>query len=336
MEANPNFIRQESIALFGPTASGKDWLIRALAKEIERVNRGADNIFYYELMQVLRDGTVTPAIAYPPTGAIAATPYPEDFLYQFTRRARNDRYQCYEHTHNIVIHNDAGSVIVASVLDNDQFMATYQNLLNARNLIILIAPPEGAAQGRPASPQTNIEDGLRELLKTIDSPQEPVYNDFLPASVVRPWSSSDYERFISLLFHALSNSTANIGRRNIAICLTKVDQTRVHRSDSEQVFNTMFPNLVRLIEMQRQTHNIGFFQTSSAGFVNQTDNFGRIEQVPNIRGSNLLDEINWKPFGTTGPFFWIFENLEREHFSRHTGGWRTWFNPRPEYPPYPR
>ena len=163
---------------------------------------------------------------------LAATPYPV-ILYQFTRRARNDRYQCYEHTHNIVIHNDAGSFIVASVLDNDQFMATYQNLLNARNLIILIAPPERASQGRPASPQTNFKNDLAELLETIDSPQEPVYNDFLPASVVRPWSSSDYERFISSL-SCPKNSTANIGRRNIAICLTKVDQTRVHRFDSEQ------------------------------------------------------------------------------------------------------
>lgn len=335
MEANPNFIRQESIALFGPTASGKDWLVRALAKEIEKVNRGNNNIFYYELMQVQRDGTLNPAIAYPPTGGIP-TSDPEDFLYQFTRRARNIRYQCYEHTHNIVIHNDAGSRLAAAVLDNDQFMATYQNLLNARNLIIVVAPPEKTNYGNQPNPQAKESNDLEELLTSIYPPQEPAYNDLLPASVVRPWSSADYERFIGLLFHALSSNDLNIGRRNIAICLTKIDQTRIQRNDSEQVFYSMFPNLRRPVEMQKQNHNIEFFQTSSAGFITRSDNMGRIEQIPNIQGSNLLDENNWKPFGTTGPFFWIFERLEREHFSRHTGGWRTLFNPRPEYPPYPR
>lgn len=335
MESNPNFIRQESIALFGPTASGKDWLIKSLAKEMERVNRGANNIFYYELMQVLPDGTITPATADIPTGG-AATSDPEDYFYRFTRRALNDKYRCYEHTHNIVIHNNAGSVLAASLLDSDQFMATYQNLLNARNLIILIAPPEGAAQGRPASTQTDYKSELAELLETIDSPQEPVYDDRLSSSVLRPWTSSDYERFISLLFHALNNRSINIGRRNIAICLTKVDQRKTQISNSEQVFNIMFPNLVRPVKIQRQNHNIGFFQTSSAGYITQTNNSGKIVQVPNIQGSNLLNEERWKPFGITGPFFWIFENLEREHFARHTGGWRTWFNPRPEYPPYPR
>lgn len=334
MEANANFIQQESIALFGPTASGKDWLIRAFAREIEKVNQRRNNLFYYELMQVQRDGTLIPAIAYPPTGGIP-TVNAEDYLYQFTRRARENRYECYQHTHNIVIHNDAGSYLVSSVLDNEQFMATYHTLLNARNLIIIVAPPQATSNRNQSKPQVRESNDLEELLKSIDPPQESVYNDSFPAAAVRPWSSADYERFINLLFHALTNNDLNIGRRNIAVCLTKIDQTRIQRSDSEQVFYSMFPNLRIPIEMQRKNHNIEFFQTSSAGFINRSDEMGRIEQIPNIQGSNLLDENSWNPFGTTGPFFWIFERLEREHFARHTGGWRP-FNPRPDYPPYPR
>ena len=336
MDAYANTNHQESIALFGPTQSGKDWLIRAFAKEIEKINQRRDQLFFYELMQVQRDNSLVPAIAYPPSGT-AATTEAEDYLYQFTRRAVNNRYQCYEHTHNIIIQNDSGGSLVSTILNADIFATTYHRLINARNLIIIIAPPESSSNKfQQTTPRDEVSSKIDDLIGR-QSRQERSDSDFLPSIATHAsWSVDDYQRFITLLFDALSRSNMAVGRRNIAICFTKIDQTRIQREDSEKVFYSFFPGLRSLVQLKRKTDNVEFFQTSSAGFINSTDELGRMIQAPNITGSNLRDEARWSPFGTTRPFFWIFESLEREYFERNYGGLRAIFNPRPEYPPYIR
>jgi len=334
MDANGNLIPQESIALFGPTASGKDWLIRAFAREIEKINQKGDHLFYYELMELQRDYSPRPASAFPPIGNVV-TNMAEDYLYQFTRRADTDqRYSCYEYTHNIAIQNDAGSILVSSIVDADTFSQTYNRLVTARNLIIIIAPPDS-----PSTPvQTKVEDqessDLIKLLENMSAPQEPAYSSYLPEFAIRPWTATDYQHFIRLLFDALGRNRTGIRRRNIAICLTKIDQTRIQNNDSEQVFYSMFPGLRGLIQMERNRHNIEFFQTSSAGFINRSDALGRVEQIPNIQNGNLIDVNRWSPFGTTRPFFWIFETLEKAYLANNSGGLRNILRPRPDYPPY--
>ncbi len=262
MDANGNLIPQESIALFGPTASGKDWLIRAFAREIEKINQKGDHLFYYELMELQRDYSPRPASAFPPIGNVV-TNMAEDYLYQFTRRADTDqRYSCYEYTHNIAIQNDAGSILVSSIVDADTFSQTYNRLVTARNLIIIIAPPDS-----PSTPvQTKVEDQSPltrfKLLENMSAPQEPAYSKLFARICHPTLTATDYQHFIRLLFDALGrNRTGSDEEILPSGDEQKIDQTRIHRTTILNKSSIRCFLVCGLIQMERNRHNIEFFQT---------------------------------------------------------------------------
>lgn len=340
METNPIFDQLQNIALWGPTGSGKDWLIRAFAKEIEKCNRVQKPIFEYRLSEVFSDNDTRLVSANPPDN-IGPTPSVNDFHYQFVRNAFYQEYRRFEYTHNIVLHNDSGSNLVSSVIDPLQFGVTYQTVINARNLIILVTPPADSLSKRVEESDVNRinEQKTRSALDAVfeaDQDRNPPYQEAFPVAARKDWKASDYERYIILLLEELRKNPTPF-RRNVAVCMTKSDQMGALKRRPEELFFNIFGKLRNPFTAFSKEHNIKIFKTSSAGYFRRLNEYGLPIEVPNIdNNGTLLNRELWSPSGVAAPFFWIFQTIEREHFQENRNrGLRDFFVSSPDYPPYP-
>lgn len=340
MDTNPIFDQLQNIALWGPTGSGKDWLIRAFAKEIEKCNQVQHPIFEYRLSEVFSDNDTRLVSANPPDN-IGPTPSVNDFHYRFVRNPIRQEYCRFEYTHNIVLHNDSGSNLVSSVIDPIQFGIAYQTVINARNLIILVAPPADSLSKRVEKSDENrmFEQKTRSALDEVfqaDQDLNPTYQEAFPGAARKDWTASDYERYITLLLEELRKNPTTF-RRNVAVCLTKSDQIGALKRKPEEIFFNYFGKLRNPFAAFSQMHNIKIFQTSSAGYFKRLNEYGLPIEVPNIdNNGRLMNRDLWSPSGVAAPFFWIFQTIEREYFQENRNrGLRGLFNAGPDYPPYP-
>jgi len=306
---------QTHIALWGPSNAGKDWLVSAFNKELDYYNR-MDQGFHCEICE-LQPGEANPIPLAVTPPRRAPTPNFEDYNFQFRRIAlvRDSAHQISAQTHDIIIHNDKGANLIDSLSDRITFENTFQTLVNAQNILLILGiPSDGSAMLFPTPPQ-NISTPLAEpddfALARNEQDSSPAESQLGSFSQTRQadWSRSEYLKFMQLLFASLGPTP----RRNLAVCLTKSDQVN-YRGEPMQILQRRYGDaLLRLLEVHRQYHKIEVFVTSAAGYIRQE---GRL--MPNFQSQNglLHDERRWAPVNTAAPFFWIFEQIERERLQK--------------------
>lgn len=339
-DMNINKPIQQRIVLFGPTQSGKDWLVRGFAKEVEQINLNSSLSFHYRLEEIISpDGKERrPAEVFPPEN-IPGTQQAVDFPYALSRKPKNDKDKRFQATHNILVHNDRGDNFINALLypETDEYKQLVSLIDTTRNFIVVVGPPETEPLNYRSQHLEVPEDDLPR--NPFAQPQEQERNmfDASPKYDVSRFTVSKYERFIRELLSRLRNKEP---KRNVAICMTKADLDGLMLRDPEEYFFSTFSNLKGdIASFIHDGHKLKIFRSSAAGMLENIDLQGRRIEEPNIEGGRLKDSNNWKPQGNARPFFWICQTIEKEAIQKKPEGIKGLFNcllkDKVIYPPYP-
>jgi hypothetical protein len=104
----------------------------------------------------------------------------------------------------------------------------------------------------------------------------------------------------------------------IAVCVTKIDSLGVYR-DPESLIEAYFgAEMFRLLESYRNARQhitMEYFSVSAMGYLDPN------RQVPNFdpMKGELQDANRWEPYRVESPFFWLFNEMEKERL-RNTSG----------------
>jgi hypothetical protein len=248
---------QIEIALWGPSQSGKDWLIRGFIKELNDFNRRKLPLQYslYEVQSGIQK-PVPIVLAEPPVNI--PTSETQQLQYIFKREpiptddpAERAARQISAQEHSFLIDNNKGAFLVEALIDPIRFESIYGMLLNAHSLILVLGIPKG------------------ELVETPDQPvfgalARPENNNLSADALDIFWSRETYLNFIQRLFACLVSGPP----RNVAVCMTKVDQLGYKSSNSWDMLEYRHgSSLRRLLERHADYHNIEVFATTSAGYI---------------------------------------------------------------------
>jgi MinD-like ATPase involved in chromosome partitioning or flagellar assembly len=315
--------QQIHIALWGPTGSGKDWLIKAFAKDLGSYN---DRDFYYSLDAII-PGEKDPEPILPESINlinVPPTPIFEDQHFVFSRIplriTRKNNFSSFKH--DFIIHNDKGQNLVDALIDPDSFEATFMTLLSAQNILITLDPLH--------LEENQTSDYIsKDPLKLEENQESNNFSEFPDISRFG-WSRYTYQKMVSNLFRILSGQDSS--NRHVAICLTKMDQIPLARSPLENLRALFGVEMYRIIQEYKKAFDIEVFSTSSAGYLIRTEG----GYIPNFSGGSLIDPNRWRPVNVASPFFWIFEKIERESIRQNTNWLRRIFGPNiNDYIPYP-
>src|SRR5690606_2972016 len=123
--------------------------------------------------------------------------------------------------HDIVIHNDKGQNLIDSIDDPITFESTFQTLINAQHIFLVLGIPSEESQtptmpqAEPISASEPDDFGIqadRWAARQGDSSME----QGLPRAMTS-WTRREYQHFIRGLFMALDKTPG----RNLAVCMTK-------------------------------------------------------------------------------------------------------------------
>jgi hypothetical protein len=305
-----NELQQCSIAMWGPTQSGKDWLIRAFAKELSYYNEH-DPDFKYELSELAPDDADETIYRVDPPDDIAATPGREDQRFCFKRIDVRKKNHIYSNTqvHEIIIHNAAGGELVDSLSDQKAYNAAYQALIHAKSIIITLGPPhlslpykaeESFDQNNTLDIPVDCDAGSHPEVKAFE---EGLYSE---DAMSGEWTVDQYLEFIDRLFQILPRNVS----RNIAICITKSDQGYYVGNPWTVLAQVYGPGLISLLKKSMHQHSIKVFLTSAAGYIANRNNKGK--EAPNFLEGKLISAEKWNPVNAALPFFWIFQQIEMD------------------------
>jgi hypothetical protein len=298
MKKEPFLYIDIDIALWGPTASGMHWLLRAFPRELEFINSPEyhHRDFYFALGQrEPGEREPHPCNSEPPIN-IPPTVEDLDSLYEFERiPIKLDAVHLISaRKHKVLIHQLKMSHLLMDLEDPDSPSSALETLAAAPNHIITlgITAEEIPHPVEDMIAPENILQGERSKAQGLD-PSD------LPSGC--KWSRDTYYRNIAMSLNHIGNSQ----RRNIAVCLTMVDQLGYRGTPWEMLRLRYGAGLKDLLEQRKQFHNIEVFATSSAGFILQDG-----ERVPNMASGTLSDPDRWRPVNPSAPFFWIFQQNE--------------------------
>jgi len=306
-------VSRADIAIWGPTGSGKTWLISAFAKELEWYSEKDPN-FKYELVD--EDGV--PIIPKPPEPHPTSRPNDVELHFRRIPKVRGMAQIISSHAHRIIIHDDKGSNLVAASIDGKAAQEAYQKLINARYIIIVLDATFDLSAKSLKAPKTIVaekatEDIYEDLVDENDGT--------LGIATRGDLSSAEYRQLVQNLFNMLAGNPprpdAN-GKlsRHIAICLTKTDMSTL-KDDPWQLLGRIFDQeMLSLVRLYAQTFPVKVFQTSSAGTYREIG-----EKRPNfdVNTGKIQIPQRWDPYNAAAPFFWIFETNERERLEKKSG-----------------
>jgi hypothetical protein len=282
---------ETDIAVWGPTQSGKDWLLRGFAKELDFYNNNErySNGFLFELLEITDDGS-RQVIAAPPHD-IAPTAKEKDYVYNFRRRAirQDEAHQISSHMHKINFHNNAGANLLGAAANQSKYESAFIPILRSKYLLIILDSTINQSandMGIRTENDNDLETNIR---------QRPDIN------------KEEYLRILAMLLQLLADSS--IRDRQLAICMTKMDMTGSAGSNPWRQLETIFgQKIYNLINRYRGTFNIEAFATSAAGYYYNDNN----QHSANFIGGQLIDAERWNPVNCAAPFFWIFQGIEIE------------------------
>lgn len=299
-----------NIVMWGPSGAGKDWLIRGFIKETDDFNKnvGASNqgrevAYYYNVEQYggLRVPTENMAVNH------FSTANAESLELEFYREFRGKSQSPYyiKYYHHVVIHNNRGGEMVKVVasLSEDPAISTLFNPINNHFIVVLEPPGEETMVNRKVEEDKN---DFQRILQGNTETGSPTF------------TRVEYCRSLKDFFNFLDQK----GKKNIAICLSKAD-THDKRGEPMQVLAQLYgEDLLVEVEKQQANHNIKVFLTTTEGF-----------DKPNANSGGAFRN----PTNTASPFFWFFEEAEKERLKKNAPAIFTGARLFPSnYVPYPQ
>ena len=279
--------RDADIALWGPTSAGKSWMIRALSRELHWYNQ-RDPEFHY---RVTGQGGQVYSWQPPTSVSVPATPDPVDRVIQFHREAKKqtNQHRISSFLHTINLHDNAGLNLVQAMHSPGMDDIVETTLESSPHVIAVLDPttiPRQSIPGGSSSP--------------TGSP---------PGTLA---SVAAYQDSVNALCHFLTRTRAE--KKFLAVCINKVDALGL-KSPPNQLLRMLFHQAMDdILESYHAVITIKVFATSSVGYYTE-----RGVQKSNITSVGEIERPNlWRPC-VAAPFFWIFEQKERERLGKRKG-----------------
>lgn len=302
------------IAFWGPSSSGKTWLMQSLARALHRLNQ-EDAEFEYVLAQ---PEALAPASASQvPQNQATSDAYDKVWLFQ--RKVRPDfdtpAHRLSAHSHSIVIRDAPGELLMQGV--NNIVMVPLRDagcilaVLDPSLVDATTAAP--AAQPEPAAPSQGLAALFGASAAATAGPVPAVNGSF-------QYTQAQYTRMLSNLLQLLQ--TAARPERHVAVCVTKLDQLGVQGRNPWQVVEVFFGSeMIDLLKNYADKMHIEVFCVSAAGYLDP------YREQPNYDPGtrSLLSPERWQPFAVETPFFWLFSHLERQRLSLGGGRIPRWY-----------
>ncbi len=275
----------EHITLWGPSHSGKTFLIKAFQKKIIQLNDKSKNCTY-SLTSGSEFINPTDLIKKP-------TEEPKENIYIFKREFSGDSYQSKisSHTHYINLLDDKGE-------DTVNMEKTIIFNLEYSNFLIVVLDPffiesedERTSSGK-GSGETKIE-------KTA-----PIYK--------RTKDQGILISYVTKLLNHLQSLNKSIF---ISVCISKIDGIAFKFREPWILIDFLFGTGMKEVFsefMNNDNFKFNFFSTSAVGYLDKR--FEKANFLNNKEeGSTQLEDTNqWIPYNVESPFFWLFEMIERQ------------------------
>lgn len=283
-----------NIVLWGPSGAGKDYLINGFIIETN-TSGDSKNRYFYSI--TLGNEKIIPGTTIPES--VPSTANAESRRLEFTRQCREETSQKLnpyhiQHFHHVVIHNNRGGELV-DVTNGKSTDPTITALFElANNFIVVLDKPSNEDKknsNESGSDAQTINGNDVAFLLDSEKPQK-----------IRTYSIKYYQDSLKMFFDHLKVSKSE-AKTYIAICLTKADRYGLE-GDPKVVLSQCFgPETLSLIERYQADYNIRIFLTTTEGFRN-------VKADPN--NPKFL-----KPTNTASPFFWFFEEAEKDRLSEN-------------------
>jgi hypothetical protein len=323
-------VQDVSMVLWGPTHSGKTWLMRAFVRALSS-NNFSNSDFIYRLTGVSTGEPPRPGA--PGKSKATSEPYSEDWI--FTRMINPNRIKkpdaahiLSQHTHRIELRDMPGDL--ASELDQD---AILKYITSAKSVLVLLDPLvlDSFQSLSIKKRRQNSELSPVEASETSSNQSIPLTEK--PLSLSRDQYAEQVYNLLSLFSHDTSSE------RSLAICVTKYDQLNIKVANAWDVIEMYFGDQMKSM-LQNFRDSLGVklkpFSISAFGYLD------RAEKEPNYDPSigELKDSDKWKPYNVVSPFFWALEQVERERLEKPVKGLLGFLIPSKNrlkaYIPYPK
>jgi len=325
------------IAFWGPSASGKSWLVDAFQQQLDLLDYEDEDFSYTIEHSNIEDGEIKLPREPPKPGATKGL---EDHDLLITRKPkktfrRAGKGAVNTHTHRLQLRDIQGSWAWNLDPGDD---TTRTHFANATGVIIaldhmLIADARGSrgpAENITTSRSSPVQDDTDYILKdqdhTTTSGGDEEIPPTVPSTVPAPFGEGAYtKRQWTEKVGAVANLLKRTGKKyRIAVCVTKIDQCQTpHREASEVIEGLYGRNMHILLDEIRRHFPVKEFCVSSAGYLSDgkdTPNFDPNREVQQGQRGYLRDEDNWRPYNVLAPFFWMFEDQERQRL-KSEGNW---------------
>ncbi len=304
------------IAFWGPSSSGKTWLMQSLARSLHKINED-DPEFEYVLAQ---PEALAPISAQAPQNQATSDAYDKVWLFQRKVRPEfdNPAHRLSAHCHSIVVRDAPGELLMQGV--NNVVMVP---LRDAQCILAVLDPSliDTAAAALPAASQPDrpAAQGLAALFGS--STTAAASTSVAPAfGTSFQYTQAQYVQMVSNLLQLLSSAPRP--DRHVAVCVTKVDQLGVQGRSPWQVIEVYFgAEMTKLLKSYAGKMEIEAFAVSAAGYLDD------YRQQPNYDPGtgSLLSPERWQPFAVEAPFFWLFTYLERQRLAGGGGTVPRWY-----------
>ena len=311
--ASENLPRE--IAFWGPSSSGKTWLMQSLARSLHRINE-EDAEFEYVLAQPSAMAAINSSQA--PQNQATSDAYDRVWLFQRKVRQEYDSpaHRLSAHSHTIVVRDAPGELLMQG--NSNVVMVP---LRDAQCVIAVLDPSlvdTAPEQAQPAQPEpAAARQGLAALFGSAAAPTAAPTPQY---GVSFQYTQAQYTQMVSNLMQLLA--AANKPDRHVAVCVTKVDQLGVQGRDPWQVVEVFFGSeMAQMLRGYKSRMRLEAFCVSAAGFLDEA------REQPNFDPGtrSLLSPERWQPFAVETPFFWMFTYLERRRLAQGGGRLPLWY-----------
>ena len=277
LTADPSDPLEQEIALWGPSTSGKTWLVYSLGKALMHL---ADPLFEYKLWQVDTQGK--PVRANLTIADKKPNQKHQDEIWLFQRLPHEElvgsgRFLS-THTHRIKLHDLKGD-------DTRELKeaVTTASLLNSPKILLML------------DPTITVPNQSKSLGSVAE--EGKITQDKYCADVRRlfdHWVTAD-----------------ELPGRSVALCFTKIDQLNVQKRDPWQLIAAYFGQcMIDLLKDYEGAWAMKAFCVSAVGYLSN----GKANYDIATRSLDNLEE--WRPYNVTSPFFWLFQESEKQRLQR--------------------
>lgn len=277
------------ITVLGPANSGKNWLFRGFAKELEEYTLRSKD-FIFDLVKTSKSNHNFNKVLVDLPDNIYNASIEEDYVYAFSRKIKSvnefEHYKTSTFAHYINFHNIRDEDLIAALLDPSRFTPPYASIVKSKFTLLLL--DSTLVKGN------SVLD--TEIAKVDDHPEFALQPSFVDS----------YCQVLNMLLKAMAED--NDHEKYLAVCITKTDTLGFTNSNSWKLLERVFGHKIfELFNYYRDIFRIEIFATSAVGYT-----IVKGSAVSNYSNGKIIDPIGWSPLNCAAPFFWLFENREIE------------------------